>query len=267
MGISTAFVLPQKTHQAPSYPDLCETRNEVFQHGEQITYRLYYNWKFVWLPAGEVTFNVRDLGAQYHLSAVGHTVSSFEWFYKVNDQYDTYINKQTLLPSTAVKSIHEGGYQLYEKVVFDQGRYKAKNIRGKTKDETTALDLSLDGCMHDLLSTIYYVRNMDFDNMAQGDRFPVKFLMDKETYPLSVKYVGKKKNKKIKELGRFDTIELVPQLISGDVFKEGAEMKVWASDDKNRVPLLIESPVSVGSVKAVLKSYKGLKYDLSSKLD
>ena len=40
---------------------------------------------------------------------------------------------------------------------------------------------------------------------------------------------------------------------------------VYVSDDKNRIPLLIESPVSVGSVKAVLKNYKGLKYNMTAK--
>ena len=37
-------------------------------------------------------------------------------------------------------------------------------------------------------------------------------------------------------------------------------MNIWVSDDKNKVPLLIESPISVGSIKAVLKSYSGLRH-------
>jgi hypothetical protein len=46
---------------------------------------------------------------------------------------------------------------------------------------------------------------------------------------------------------------------------EGASMKIWASADGNKVPLMIESPVSVGTVKVVLKSWKNLKYDTTAK--
>ena len=61
---------------------------------------------------------------------------------------------------------------------------------------------------------------------------------------------------------RYNTVIVSPEVISGEVFEEGTEMNIYVSDDNNRVPLLIESPVSVGSVKAVLKNYSGLKYDL-----
>ena len=75
-----------------------------------------------------------------------------------------------------------------------------------------------------------------------------------------------RKKKKIKKLGKFKTIKVVPELIVGEVFKEGDKMNIWVSDDENRVPLMIESPISVGSVKAVLKSYDGLRYPLKAKL-
>nr|MBP6540568.1 DUF3108 domain-containing protein [Saprospiraceae bacterium] len=40
----------------------------------------------------------------------------------------------------------------------------------------------------------------------------------------------------------------------------GNRMHVWVSNDGNKLPLLIESPLSVGSAKAVLKSYSGLRH-------
>lgn len=266
-----SFVLLPQNNDIKKLPttvhgDICYAKNDAFQDGEEIVYRLYYNLNFVWIPAGEVAFKVRDLGSQYHISADGRTVSSFEWFYKVSDRYDTYIDKSTLLPTSATKTLREGGYRLYDKLTFDQSARTAINLRGKTQAEAKPTELALDGCMHDLLSTLYYTRNIKFDGLQQGDRFPVRFLMDKRTYPLSVKYFGKRKSKKIKDLGTFNTIELSPQLVTGEVFKEGAEMRIWATDDANRLPLLIESPVSVGSVKAVLRSYKGLRHELSSKV-
>ena len=73
--------------------------------------------------------------------------------------------------------------------------------------------------------------------------------------------------KEIKELGTYNTVKVIPDLVVGNVFKDGDKMKIWVSDDANKVPLLIESPLKIGSAKAVLKSYKGLRYKLSSKIE
>lgn len=243
----------------------CFMENKTFQGGEEITYKLYYNWGIMWLSAGEVTFKVNDMGSQYHVAVAGRTYKSYEWFFKVRDYYDTYIDKNSLLPKTAIRNVREGKYRLYDEITFDQENKKASSLRGKTKDVATKKNYNLEECMHDMLSVIYYSRNIDFESYREGEEFPVKIFMDKEVWPLNVKYKGKQSRKKVKGKGRFNTIKFSPQVVSGRVFKEGEEMMVYVSDDKNRIPLLIESPVSVGSVKAVLKNYKGLKYNMTAK--
>lgn len=243
----------------------CFMENKTFQGGEEITYKLYYNWGIMWLSAGEVTFKVNDMGSQYHVAVAGRTYKSYEWFFKVRDYYDTYIDKNSLLPKTAIRNVREGKYRLYDEITFDQENKKASSLRGKTKDVATKKNYNLEECMHDMLSVIYYSRNIDFESYKEGEEFPVKIFMDKEVWPLNVKYKGKQSRKKVKGKGRFNTIKFSPQVVSGRVFKEGEEMMVYVSDDKNRIPLLIESPVSVGSVKAVLKNYKGLKYNMTAK--
>jgi len=243
----------------------CFMENKTFQGGEEITYKLYYNWGIMWLSAGEVSFKVNDMGSQYHVAVAGRTYKSYEWFFKVRDYYDTYIDKNSLLPKTAIRNVREGKYRLYDEITFDQENKKASSLRGKTKDVATKKNYNLGECMHDMLSVIYYSRNIDFESYKEGEEFPVKIFMDKEVWPLNVKYKGKQSRKKVKGKGRFNTIKFSPQVVSGRVFKEGEEMMVYVSDDKNRIPLLIESPVSVGSVKAVLKNYKGLKYNMTAK--
>jgi hypothetical protein len=243
----------------------CFMENKTFQGGEEITYKLYYNLGIMWLSAGEVTFKVNDMGSQYHVAVAGRTYKSYEWFFKVRDYYDTYIDKNSLLPKTAIRNVREGKYRLYDEITFDQENKKASSLRGKTKDVATKKNYNLGECMHDMISVIYYSRNIDFESYKEGEEFPVKIFMDKEVWPLNVKYKGKQSRKKVKGKGKFNTIKFSPQVVSGRVFKEGEEMMVYVSDDKNRIPLLIESPVSVGSVKAVLKNYKGLKYDMTAK--
>lgn len=244
----------------------CAMENTTFVDGEQITYKLYYNWNFVWISAGEVTFNVKDIESQYYVSAYGRTYSSYDWMFKVRDKYESYIDKASLLPVLSVRDVHEGNYQLYDKVNFNQELNFAVSERGKTAKHTKKTQFDVPACTHDVLSIVYYIRNLDFDNMNVGTKVPTRIFMDNETWPLGVEYKGKKKKKNIKGLGKFNCIQLSPEVIAGDVFKEDTEMNIWVSDDKNKIPLLIESPISVGSVKAVLKSYKGLKYDMTSKI-
>jgi hypothetical protein len=240
--------------------------NIPFQTGEELTYKVYYNLNFVWVPAGEVTFKMTDEGSRYHLSGYGQTYSSYEWFYKVRDYYDSYIDKSTLLPQTSIRHINENRYQLYDKVDFNQKTKIANYERGstyKSVDKRGAVNLS--DCMHDVLSIVYYCRTLDYSNAYNGQKFPAKLMLDEEEYSLQYTYLGRE-NKSIKDLGKFKTMRFTPQLVAGQVFNDNAKMKVWATDDDNRLPLMIESPVSVGSVKVVLKSWKNLKNPFSSKL-
>ena len=246
--------------------DACTIENKVFAAGEEITYKVFYNWNFVWLPAGEVVFKTIEKDDLYHITATGRTYSTYEWFFKVRDKYEVFVDKETLLPVTSIRQVREGGYRLYDKIEFDHENKKLTSFRGKTKESATLRSFEVSDCMHDVLSIIYHARNIDYDNYQEGDTFPIKIFMDKEEWPLKVKYEGKDDNKKVKGRGRFKTIKFSPEVIVGDVFTEEAKMNVWATDDANRLPLLIESPVSVGSVKVVLKNYKNLRHEMTAKV-
>jgi len=258
---------PRMNSSSSSFMEPCSTDNDVFEVGEELVYKVYYNWNFVWLSAGEVVFRVYDDEEDYHLSARGRTYSSYEWFFKVRDNYDSYIDKETLLPRLSIRDIQEGNYERYDKVTFDQRNKRAVSLKGRSRQEATPESFNLDGCMHDILSIMYYLRNVEVSSMRAGEEVPVKIFFDRETYPLKVKYLGPEDNTKVKGMGRYNTYKFSPQLIAGEVFKEGDEMSVFVSRDKNKIPVLIESPVSVGSVKVVLQSYKGLKYDFTAKVN
>ncbi|MDX1942245.1 MAG: DUF3108 domain-containing protein [Saprospiraceae bacterium] len=261
-SMRTSIRASEATLSAPA--QICSITNSAFRPGEEITYKMYYNWNFVWIAAGEVTFRVKDQGDQYLLSASGRTYKSYEWFYKVRDRYDTYVDKETLLPTVSIRDVQEGKYRLYDKITFDRQRNKAVSMRGKSKDVAVPTEYDIDACMHDILSVVYSSRNVDFNNMQKGAHVPVKLFVDKEAWAISVKYLGRDDNKKIKGQGRFKAIQFSPKVGGNFYFKNDTDMKVWISDDNNRIPLMIESPLTVGSVKAVLKDYKGLKYDLTA---
>ena len=238
----------------------------AFQHGEKLTYKIYYNLNFIWVPAGEVTFKVFDEGNQFHYQAKGETYDSYEWFFSVKDEYDSWVDKNTLLPNYSERSVNEGDYHIFEKIAFNQGARKMTvwraHQRGASEEKTEHKVLA--EC-NDVLSSIYNLRNFDYGSQQAGYAVPFRVFMDKGEYPLKMNYLGREDNKKLYKMGRYKTLKFHPEVISGNVFKEDAQMTVWVSDDANRIPLMIESPVSVGSVKMVLKEYWGLKYPFEAK--
>lgn len=255
--------------QAPQPPlenaSLLET-GVAFQHGEQLTYKIYYNLNFIWVPAGEVTFKIYDEGNQYHYKAKGETYDSYEWFFSAKDEYDSWVDKNTLLPNYSERSVNEGNYHIFEKISFNQSGKKMtvwrSSKRGEKEEKTEHI---VQAECNDVLSSLYNLRNVDYGSQAAGYAVPFSIFMDKAEYPLKMKYMGREDNKKVYKMGRYKTLRFQPEVIAGNVFKEDAQMSVWVSDDSNHIPLLIESPVSVGSVKMVLKEYWGLKYPFDAK--
>lgn len=242
--------------------DPCTIENTTFQVGEELIYKVYYNWNFIWLSAGEVIFRVKEKEGKYYITADGATYNSYEWMFKVKDHFSTMIDTATLLPVEFVRDVNEGKYKRYEQVTFDQEAKSIEVLRNKKPKEQIIDNYAFSDCMHDMISILYFTRNIDFSELDYSFKFPIQIFLDKKVYPLNVKYEGKER-KKIKGLGRLNTIKFSPEVVAGEVFDEDSYMNIWVSDDENKVPLLIESPVSVGSVKAVLKRHNGLKYKSS----
>ncbi len=72
----------------------------VFKTGETITYKIYYNWEFVWIPAGEVQFRVTEREDHFEFIAEGRSYPSYDSFFKVRDDYISRVGKADLIPMT-----------------------------------------------------------------------------------------------------------------------------------------------------------------------
>ena len=140
----------------------------------------------------------------------------------------------------------------YDSLIFHHAETKQISFFGKSRKEAKRKEFDHVGCMHDLLSILYYVRNLDYTQYEKGVRIPLNIFFDKDLYPIEMEFGGKKSNMKIKGMGRHDVISIRPEAIDGHVFDEGTRMTIWASDDKRKIPLLVESSVRIGKVKGVL---------------
>jgi hypothetical protein len=237
--------------------DFCGLPNQAFQTGESITFKVYYTLAGVYIAAGEATFTValEDLSGKpvYHVTGAGKNYSFLDNFFKVRDKYESYIDTATLQPLKFIRNVSEGSYRKYENVSFNKTAHTAITNSGvfKTPD-----------CIQDVLSTMYYARNIDFDKMKPGDKIPFSMFLDNQVYDLYIRYVGKETIKT--KYGKFRAIKIKPLLIKGTIFEGGEKMTVWISDDANHIPVRVESPISVGSVKVDMMDFKNRRTPMTS---
>ena len=239
--------------------DFCGIRNRSFGAGENITLVVFYNALGMYVNAGTANFNLtqeRMANKQvYHVVGTGNTNSSYDWIFKVRDRYETFIDTATLRPYKFIRNVEEGNYKKYENVTFNHAANTALTTDGVYK---------VPNCVQDIISAIYYARNINFDNYKAGDKIPFTMFMDNEIYNMYIRYLGKETIKT--RYGKFRTIKFKPLLVKGNMFEGGEKMNVYVSDDENKIPVRIESPLVVGSVKVDMMSYKNLRYPLTSLL-
>ncbi|NJK94634.1 MAG: DUF3108 domain-containing protein [Bacteroidales bacterium] len=126
--------------------------------------------------------------------------------------------------------------------------------------------LNLSTCTFDVLSAIYFCRSMDFNNFKINERIPITTIIDNKIYSIYFRYLGKEtienKDKKKYRCNKFSAL-----MVEGTIFKGGEDIVVWVTDDDNRIPILVEAKILIGSVKAYFTNASGLKFPVSSMLN
>lgn len=188
----------------------------------------------------------------FHVIGKGRTALFFDWFFKVRDIYETFLDTAKVLPVKFIRDISEGTYS--KKQVYDFNH--KKNIV-YCKDTSYYIPMNT----HDMLSAFFYARTFTKEGLKKEKSFFVPIFMDEENYSLEILYL---KNEIIKtKFGSIDCMVFKPKMQEGRVFEDGEEMKIWISDDKNHLLIRVETRVWAGMIKANIVDYKELKYPLS----
>jgi Protein of unknown function (DUF3108) len=250
------FILSSfETHQTDDL--FCGIRNTAFNEGEIVTMKVFYNTVGMYIGAGEATFttSVERFNGKptYHCVGEGKTYPFFDNFFKVRDRYETYIDTSNMQPVKFIRNVDEGGYKIYNNVTFNHTAGTAVSTNGVFKTPN---------CIQDVMSSMYYARNINFDKYNVGDKIPFDMFLDDEVYHLYIRYLGKETVKT--RYGKFKAIKFSPLLIKGTIFNGGEKMTAWVSDDPNHLILRVESPIAVGSIKVDMYGYKNLRYPLTS---
>lgn len=229
-------------------------KNLAFTLGEKLQYRVHYGFMnaaiidFEVKPANEVKAGRKT----FHMIAFGRTISAFDWFIKVRDKYETFVDQTSLLPIFYAKDQVEGDYKDKDVAVFNHKTQVCVHEKGKMKIENDVVDL---------VSAIYYFRTFDFNSAVPGQTYPFNIYLDNKLYPLSVRFMGREVIHS--DIGKIRCIKLRPQLIVDRVFKDADDMTLWVTDDLNHIPVRVQSELRIGSIKVDLTQIKGLRSPLA----
>lgn len=233
------------------------SQNSAYQEGEYFKFRVHYGIVtagFAELSVKSTNYNGREA---YHIIGEGRTRGMSRLFFKVEDLYETYIDKETGQPLKFIRDIYEGGYTKNLFMEFDHFNESVlvTDIKRNTEDIFT-----IEKQTQDLLSSFYHFRNqIDIENLKVDAISEINVFFDNENYKMQLKYLGKERIRT--DFGRVVALKFRPYVQSGRVFKEQESLTVWISNDINKLPLLIKADLAVGSLKASLIEAKGLKYD------
>ena len=224
-----------------------------FKDGEWLKYKLSYSG---FLKAGTATLELKktelDGKEVFYAKGFGKTSSIIRWFFKVRDTYESYFGIEDSKPYLFKRDVYEGGHTIKRDIKFD---YKKNLATVKDHKYSTTKDFNI-GDVQDMISSFYYLRKINIDDLTVGQEIDLDMFFDSRTYPFKLKFL-KREMIRFKG-GKIKTLKFRPLVQLGRVFKERESVTIWISADDNKVPIKLKAFLSFGSLQAELKAYKGL---------
>lgn len=241
----------------------CNYTNNTFQAGEFVSYKIFYNWGFIWIDAG--TNNFKTEQSQYtdknafKITSIGRSHQKHDWFYKVRDTFEVFINPVNLAPYYFTRNTLEGDYRVKNEYTY---QYPDFTIFSKTENNENGLKkdtVQVKKCTFDVLSIIYACRSIDFSSKKINETVPLNTIVDGKIEELFIRYLGKEVIVN-KDLRKFNCNVFSVKMVEGTIFSGGEDLTVWVTNDRNQIPVYVEAKILVGSIKAFVDEIEGIKW-------
>jgi hypothetical protein len=240
-------IIPATVHKQSV--DVRTIDNKAFKRGEELNYRIHYGI----IDAGTANIKVLNenkvIGGRnsYHVLGTGNSTGAFNFFFKVRDKYESFIDEKSMCALVFTRNVDEGGFKFTQDQVYDQEYHKV-NSNGK--------EYNIPSYVQDMLSSFYFARTFDYANEQPGKIDSVTTFVDNEVWTLRIKFI--KRDTLDSDIGKIRCLVFEPMVQKGRIFKHDDDLQVWISDDINHVPIRAQANILVGSIKLDLESYSGL---------
>jgi len=242
--------------------DYRKVENTAWQSGENLTYKVYYHSKMTGnIKGGTGHLKVKETDTSYdgrkvyRILAHGRSEGIINFFIKVREHFESFVDKEALIPHYFIRRTREGHYRKNDEVRFDY-----KNNKAYSWYDTTEFHMGV----QDIVSVTYFARNMNFDTVQKGDMYHVDYFVDDSVYVSAIQFIGYDTIET--DYGKFRCMGFKPKVAVGQVFKEPYPGRLWITDDENHLPIKAESEVFVGRVKLELIEAKGVRNRQSARI-
>lgn len=243
-------IKPNPKNALESTVQLPKVNNRAFKKGEYLEYRIHYGL----IDAGTASLQVMNENKKisnrdvYHVIGTGKTNRFFDFFFKVRDTYETYIDTEGLFPWLFVRRVNEGGHKINQDYTFQQDRKMVNNGKGENFDVPIGIQ--------DMVSAFYHARSTDCSKLKRGEIISLQTFIDDAIWPAGMKYLGTDTLKV--ETGTYSCLKFAPVVQKGRIFKNEEDLVVWITNDENKIPVQASAKIMVGAIKMDLVNYSGL---------
>jgi hypothetical protein len=220
-----------------------------FHPGERLTYNI--SWSNVF-SAGTAVMEVKnekadDGGDVLRFVSTARTIGMVDSVYTVRDTVQSVFDPRIMMSRSYSLNQRHGKRKRKRELVFDHGNKKV-TITDDGRQET----LDVPGNVQDALSSLYYVRTLEEFNT--GMPIVVTVHDSGKTWTVEVHVLGREKIKI--PVGEFNTIKIRTYPKYEGVFLNKGEIFIWLTDDSRRVPVLMKSTITIGSIVSTLTDMK-----------
>ncbi|MEO1486749.1 MAG: DUF3108 domain-containing protein [Bacteroidota bacterium] len=233
-----------------------QKRNPAYKSGEWLKFRIHYGFLNASYATLHLSTDKIDSIPVYHVVGRGQTTGFASIFFKVDDTFESYFDRYDGKPYRFIRKTNEGGYTKDIEIDFNYNDDKAVLTDNKSGN---VQDFSVHNNIQDLLSAAYHLRNRyEIDDFEVGQSINMDMLFDDDgIFKFKLKFLGKEVIRT--KFGKVECLKFRPLVQSGRVFKEKESLTLWVSNDLNKIPVRIKADLAVGSLKADLDAFNGLR--------
>jgi len=231
-----------------------------FMDGEKLTFEVKYGI----INAAEATLEAKTSVYQgspvWHLSTLAKTHSFFDRVFKVRDRVESWWDKDLLSPYKFAKNLQEGKYKQHRVHIYNHealtSTYQKWSFKQSVFDNS---EMEIPPDTQDILSAFYYVRTRP---LSVGKSVLVNIVADGLYMKTEVKVHRTEKLKTI--FGDIECLVIEPKLKGEAVFKQSGRILIWVTNDEYKIPVRLESKITIGSFVASLAKAEQVPYKVKS---
>lgn len=247
----------------------CLLPNTAYQSGEKLTYELYFNWKFVWVKAGQATFSTTSTTYEgqkaFRTHLITRTSEKLDKFFCMRDTLVGILTPDNV-PLYYRKGAYEGKKYRVDEVKYSYlgGKTHLSQTYRNADGKITRGQRDFKDCVYDMITMMQRARSFQISQFEKSKRMPFWMADGDEVDNVFLVYRGRETVKQEHANVKFNCLVFSFIEKEKDSNKEKEIVRFFISDDDNHMPVRLDLFLKFGTAKAYLSNYTGLRNPVTS---